>query len=256
MMDFSGKVAIVTGAASGIGEATARQFSQHGATVVLVDRDGRKLRRVAASLPAERTRQRALDVADRTAVRRMIADAASRLGRIDVLHNNAGIYFEADAAGTSAEAWQRIFDVDVSAVLFASQAALPHLKKTRGCIVNTSSMAGLGGDRGQVAYNTMKGALSNLTRAMAIDHARDGIRVNAVCPSFTRTGMTVDDEKDPALVRAFLDRMPMGRLGEPDDVAKVVLFLASDYAGFVTGVNLPVDGGLSASNGHPLFELD
>jgi meso-butanediol dehydrogenase/(S,S)-butanediol dehydrogenase/diacetyl reductase len=141
-------------------------------------------------------------------------------------------------------------------VLFASQAALPHLKKTRGCIVNTSSMAGLGGDRGQVAYNTMKGALSNLTRAMAIDHARDGIRVNAVCPSFTRTGMTVDDEKDPALVRAFLDRMPMGRLGEPDDVAKVVLFLASDYAGFVTGVNLPVDGGLSASNGHPLFELD
>lgn len=256
MMDFSGKVAIVTGAASGIGEATARAFSQHGATVVLIDRDGPKLRRVAASLPAERTRQRTLDVADRAAVRRMIADAAERLGRIDVLHNNAGIYFEADAVETAADAWQRIFDVDVSAALFASQAALPHLKKTRGCIVNTSSMAGLGGDRGQVAYNTMKGALSNLTRAMAIDHARDGVRVNAVCPSFTRTGMTVEDEQDPAMVRAFLDRMPMGRLGEPEDVAKVVLFLASDYAGFVTGVNLPVDGGLSASNGHPLFEIE
>jgi meso-butanediol dehydrogenase/(S,S)-butanediol dehydrogenase/diacetyl reductase len=256
MIDFAGKVAIVTGAASGIGEATARAFSQHGATVVLVDRDARKLRRVAASLPAERTRHRALDVADRAAVQRMVRDTATRLGRIDVLHNNAGIYFEADAADTEPGAWQRIFDVDVSAVLFASQAALPHLKRTRGCIVNTSSMAGLGGDRRQVAYNTMKGALSNLTRAMAIDHARDGVRVNAVCPSFTRTGMTVEDEKDAALVRAFLDRMPMGRLGEPEDVAKVVLFLASDYAGFVTGINLPVDGGLSASNGHPLFEID
>lgn len=256
MLDFTGKVAIVTGAASGIGEASARAFSRHGATVVLVDVDAGKLRRVAASFPPERTRHRALDVADRTAVRRMVRDTAARLGRIDVLHNNAGIYFEGDATETAAGAWRRIFDVDVSSVLFASAAALPHLKRTRGCIVNTASMAGLGGDRRQVAYNTMKGALCNLTRAMAIDHARDGVRVNAVCPSFTRTGMTVEDEKNGALVRAFLDRMPMGRLGEPEDVANVVLFLASDYAGFVTGVNLPVDGGLSASNGHPLFEID
>jgi meso-butanediol dehydrogenase/(S,S)-butanediol dehydrogenase/diacetyl reductase len=254
-MVFTGKVVIVTGAASGIGAACARMFSQHGATVVLIDKNGAKLERVAATLPPERSRHRALDVSDGKALETMVADTAKRLRRIDVLVNNAGEYEEGTAEEVLDRQWERLFAVDVTAVLQASRAALPHLRKTSGNIVNTASMSGLGGDRGQVAYSAAKGALVNLTRCMAIDHARDGVRVNAVCPSFTRTGMTKKDEKDPKIVRAFLDRMPMGRLGEPDDVAKVVLFLASDYAGFVTGVNLPVDGGLSASNGHPLFEL-
>ncbi|KFN45299.1 SDR family NAD(P)-dependent oxidoreductase [Arenimonas composti] len=254
-MDFTGKVVIATGAASGIGEATARLFSRHGATVVLVDKAGERLQQVASSFPPERTRWRVLDVADRRAVERLVADTSRRLGGLDVLFNNAGEYAEGDAEDVGFDEWERLFAVDVSAVLYACRAALPHLKKRRGNIVNTASMSGLGGDRGQVAYSAAKGALVNLTRCLAIDHARDGVRVNAVCPSFTRTRMTTKDERNPRMVRAFLDRMPMGRLGEAEDVAKVVLFLASDWAGFVTGVNLPVDGGLSASNGHPLFEL-
>ena len=255
-MEFTGKVVIVTGAASGIGEATARRFSQHGATVVLVDKNAENLDAVAASLPRRRTWQRALDVGDRDALEKLVSDTAGHLGRIDVLHTPAGEYEEGNAEDVLDRQWERLFAIDVTAAMQASRAAIPHLKKSRGCIVNTASMAGLGGDRDQVAYCSAKAALINLTRCMAIDHGRDGVRVNAVCPSFTRTGMTVDDEKDRKLVKAFLDRMPLGRLGEADDVAKVVLFLASDLAGFVTGVALPVDGGVGASQGHPLYELD
>lgn len=128
---------------------------------------------------------------------------------------------------------------------------MPHLIKTRGNVVNTSSVSGLGGDWGMSIYNAAKGAVSNFTRALALDHGRDGVRVNAVCPSFTLTDMTDEMKDNEALLAKFNERIPLGRPANPDDIAAVIAFLASDDARFVTGVNLPVDGGLSASNGQP-----
>ncbi len=141
-------------------------------------------------------------------------------------------------------------DVNVGGYFRMAKAAMPELRKTRGCIVMTSSVSGLGGDWGMLAYDTSKGAVSNMVRAMAMDGGEDGVRVNAVNPSMTRTRMTEGFVNDAVLAR-FKDRIPLGRVAEPEDIAAVIAFLASDDARFVTGVNLPVDGGLSASNGQP-----
>ncbi|HEY0425351.1 MAG TPA: SDR family oxidoreductase, partial [Rhodopila sp.] len=181
----------------------------------------------------------------------MVAATVSCFGRIDVLVNNAGVA----PAGPFAEApiadWRRVMATDVDGVLFCCRAALPHLLETRGCIVNTSSVSGLRGDWNMSFYNAAKGAVTNLTRALALELGERGVRVNAVNPSFTITDMTKDMEQDSALMERFKERIPLGRPAQPDDIAGVIAFLASDDARFVTGVNLPVDGGLSASNGQP-----
>jgi meso-butanediol dehydrogenase/(S,S)-butanediol dehydrogenase/diacetyl reductase len=142
-------------------------------------------------------------------------------------------------------------DTNAGGVFNGSRAALPHLVRSKGCIVNTASVSGLGADWQMSAYNASKGAVVNLTRAMALDYGRQGVRVNAVCPSFTLTDMTKDMAKNKRLVAKFMERMPMGRIIMPEDVAAVIAFLASDDARMVTGVNLPVDGGVGASNGQP-----
>jgi len=136
-------------------------------------------------------------------------------------------------------------------VFFCCRAALPHLLETRGCIVNTSSVSGLGGDWNMATYNAAKGAVTNFTRSLALELGGQGVRVNAVNPALTATGMTEDMLEDKALIDRFMERTPLGRVGQPEDVADVIAFLASEDARFVTGVNLPVDGGLSASNGQP-----
>ena len=141
----------------------------------------------------------------------------------------------------------------LDSVYFASREALPHLSKTKGSIVNLSSAAGLGGDWGLSSYNAAKGALTNFTRALALEYGSRGVRINAVAPSLTSTDATVDLEKSEALMTAFRDRLPIGRAATPDEVAGVIAFLASDDASFVNGVILPVDGGVSASNGQPNF---
>jgi meso-butanediol dehydrogenase / (S,S)-butanediol dehydrogenase / diacetyl reductase len=175
--------------------------------------------------------------------------AVDRFGGLDVLINNAGIGTFGDVTQTSSEDWDRTLAVNVTGYFNMAKAAIPELKKTRGCIVQTSSVSGLGGDWGTVAYNTSKGAVTNMTHAMALDHAADGIRVNAVNPTVTQTGMTVNIPQEK--IASILERIPMGRLGQADDIAKAMLFLASDDAGFVTGVNPPVDGGVRASSGQP-----
>ncbi|MFC4729008.1 SDR family NAD(P)-dependent oxidoreductase [Coralloluteibacterium thermophilus] len=252
-MRFRDRVVIVTGAASGIGAATARAFSHEGAKVVLVDRDRARLDEVASELPHEHTLSCTVDVAQQAEVEGMVENAVARFGGLDVLFNNAGVLASGSVTETDAATWRRVMAADVDAVFFASRAAMPHLERSRGCIVNTASVSGLGGDLGLAAYNAAKGAIVNLTRAMAIDHGRAGVRVNAVCPTFTRTGMTEDMIDDGTTVPLFRRHIPLDRIGEPEDVARVVLFLASADAGFVTGVNLPVDGGLSAGNGQPLY---
>lgn len=245
------KVVVVTGAASGIGEATARRFSREGAMVVLADRDAAALQRVAAELPADRTCMQIVDVARSADAEAMIATAIDAFARLDVLVNNAGIHLAADPVDIDDDQWRRVMAVDLDGVFYGCRAAIPHLEKTRGSIVNTASVSGLGGDWGTSAYNAAKGGVVNLTRALALDLGRRGIRVNSVCPSLTRTGMAGDATADAELVARFERRIALGRICEPHEVAAVIAFLASDDASFVTGVNMPVDGGVSASNGQP-----
>ncbi|UXH77217.1 SDR family NAD(P)-dependent oxidoreductase [Roseateles amylovorans] len=251
MERFKDKTVIVTGAASGIGRGVAERFSQEGANVVLCDRKADDLDKVAKELPKERTLTQICDVADFTQVQALVKAAVDRFGGLDVMVNNAGIGADGNALDVSMDDWQQTLAVDLSGVFHGCRAALPELLKREGCIVNTASVSGLGADWNMCAYNAAKGGVVNLTRSLALDFGSKGVRINAVCPSLTRTGMTEDMLKDKDLVNRFMERLPLHRVAEPADIAGVVAFLASDDARFVNGVNLPVDGGVTASNGQP-----
>jgi meso-butanediol dehydrogenase/(S,S)-butanediol dehydrogenase/diacetyl reductase len=251
MQRFVGKVVLVTGAGSGIGLATSRRFASEGAWVVMVDRAAERLVQAAAGLDPTRTMTQVADVADVAAVEALVQAAVGRFGQLDVLVNNAGIVVTGSVTEASIEAWRRVMAVDLDGVFYCTRFATPHLVATQGCIVNVSSVSGLGGDWNMSFYNAAKGAVTNFTRALALDLGPRGVRVNAVNPTLIRTGMTADAVRDDALMAQFRERIPIGRAGEPDDVAAVIAFLASADAGFVNGVNPPVDGGLSASNGQP-----
>jgi len=246
MSRFSNKVVLVTGAASGIGEAAARRFGEEGASLVLADMNGEGIDRVAAKIGADRTLAR---VADRC--REVVAAAIERFGRLDVLVNNAG----KDHLGRVDEGdigdFSTIIETDLYGVFYMTRFAMPHLRESRGCIVNVSSVSGLGGDRNHSFYCAAKGAVTNFTRAVAMDEAAHGVRVNAVNPTLVYTPFTAGMQDQPELVAKFNERIPMGRGAQPDDISGVIAFLASEDARFVTGVNLPVDGGVSASNGQP-----
>lgn len=252
MQRFNDKVVVVTGAGSGIGAATAKRFASEGANVVLVGRTKEKLEALAAELPdKDRVFVRSTDVADVDAVKGLFADVIDRFGRLDVLINNAGAAVGGPLAQTTDEDWRRVMSINVDGVFYCCRAALPHLKQSKGNIVNTSSVSGIGGDWGMSVYDASKGAITNFTRALALDHGKDGVRVNAICPSLTRSELTAGMFDNDDLMAKFADRFPTGRPAEPEEVADVIVFLASHDARFVSGVNLPVDGGLSASNGQP-----
>ena len=177
--------------------------------------------------------------------------AVKRFGGLHVMVNNAGVAPEGKVTEATLAEWQEVMAINAGGVFHGCRAAMPHLIASKGCIVNTASVSGLGGDWGLSFYNASKGAIVNFTRALALDHGADGVRVNAVCPSFTLTPMTEDMQKDRKVLAKFRERIPLGRPAQPSEIASVVAFLASDDASMVTGVALPVDGGVTASNGQP-----
>lgn len=247
------RTAIITGAGSGIGAATARRFAEDGWNVVLNGRTQEKLQNVAKDLPEMHRHIVSGDVSNKADAEKVVEEAVATFGGITCLVNNAGIARGGEPGDLSHADFDAQMRINAGGVFNCVTAALPHLKEADGAaIVNTSSVSGLGGDWTMFGYNASKGAVSNMTRAMALDLAPE-IRVNAVAPSLTDTEMTADMQDDTDLMTRFADRIPMGRGAQPAEVASVIAFLASYDARFVNGVVLPVDGGLSASNGQPNF---
>ncbi len=255
-MKVAGKRVIVTGGASGIGEASSRRFAEEGARVAVVDLDetrGAALAEEISGAGAEAIFLRA-DVADEAQVSASVDSVAERFGGIDVLHNNAGMVAGSDAVGTSVEDWDRTHAVNVRAPWLWSKHVIPHMRAAGGgAIVFTGSTSGMVGYPGVIAYTSSKGGLMNLTRSLALELATEGITVNTVSPGHIDTPLTrgfFADPADPgALERnlaAHADTVPVKRLGKPEEVAAFVVFLASDDARFCTGGIHVCDGGLTA----------
>lgn len=249
---MTNKTVIVTGAGTGIGAATAKAFAAEGYNVVLNGRRKDKLEGVAVEIGNnEAILICAGDVSDSNDVKAMIEATFDCFGGIDVVVNNAGVATMGTLDTATMDDFKLLVDVNIKGVFDVSKQALPHLKKSKGNIVNVSSVSGIGGDWGLCLYDMSKGAVSNMTRAMALDLGREGLRVNAVAPSLTKTDMTDGVVNDEARLEKFKERIPLSRAAQPEEIADVIVFLGSDKARFVNGVVLPVDGGLSAANGQP-----
>jgi meso-butanediol dehydrogenase / (S,S)-butanediol dehydrogenase / diacetyl reductase len=256
-MSFDGQVVLVTGSTNGIGEACAHAFAESGAAVMVSGRDAMRGARVIETIAAAggTAQFTALDLRAQGACERLIAHTLDRLGRLDVLVNNAGVLYTANALDTTDEQWLDTMAVNVNALFYLSRAAVNHMKaEGKGVIVNVASEWGLNGEPNHVAYCASKGAVLQITRCMALDHAADGIRINSVCPGEIHTRM-VDDilakrgGDRAASLRALAAGIPLRRLAQPAEVARCVRFLASDEASYVTGTHLTVDGGNDATAG-------
>jgi len=247
---FDGKCVLVTGAASGIGRATALAFAAEGARLVLSDVDepnGRATLAAAQERGAEVEFVRA-DVSRAADCAAMVDRAVDRFGRLDVAFNNAGINITAaPLADIDESAWQRILGVNLTGVFLCMKHEIAAMKRTGGgSIVNTASVGGLIGTAGVTAYCATKHGVIGLTKSAALDHINDGIRINAICPGGTRTAMLNEWFKDPEVERAALAGTPIGRMADPAEIARAVLFLASEDASFMVGHALVADGGLTA----------
>jgi NAD(P)-dependent dehydrogenase (short-subunit alcohol dehydrogenase family) len=253
MLKLNGKVALITGGTTGIGYATALLFLQNGAKVTITGRAKetgeeaiRKLKRhgfKACSFVQG-------DVSKSADAKKMIEETLRQYGKLDVLFNNAGIWISGAAEKTSETDWDKVIDINLKGCFLCSKYAIPHLKKTRGVIINTSSCDGLVGEPDAVAYCASKGGVVMLTKAMALDYAKYRVRVNCVCPGYVMTRMLEVDLPQGMGIEKYLEIIskehPIERIAEPEEVARAVLFLASEDSSFVTGVALPVDGGYTA----------
>ncbi len=238
------KVAVVTGAGAGIGRAAALALAAAGAHVAVTDIDADAARAVAAGL--DRAEAHELDVANETQVDGVMSAIAGGHGRVDILVNNAGVGARSPAVELSTERWNQTLAVGPTGSFLCIRAVGPHMLRARtGSVVNVASIMGMVGGTHypNLAYHTAKGAVINLTRALACEWAPQGVRVNAVAPTFVRTALTQPLLDEPGMTEKLLAETPMGRFAEPDEIAAAILFLASDAASMITGHVLPVDGG-------------
>jgi meso-butanediol dehydrogenase / (S,S)-butanediol dehydrogenase / diacetyl reductase len=244
------KIALITGAGTGIGRAIALAFAREGAQLALVGRRQERLESVAKEAGCSAL-VLAADVSKHGDIDRILADITSRLGGLNVLVNNAGILHVGTAEQITEEQWDETFSINVRGLWMLSRSVLPHLRKSGGgSIINVASVLGINGARNRAAYASSKGATILLTKCMAIDHGHEKIRVNAICPSFVETDLTAEVIRmaaDPEAVRRErVSVHPAGRLGQPDDIAGMAVYLASDESAWVTGAALAVDGGYLA----------
>ncbi len=260
MSRLEGKIALVTGAARGIGFEIARCFAQEGAEVYLNDVDESAAIEAAEALEASgfKVHGDRLDVTDKAEIERVLEAVEAAHGRLDILVNNAGLNVREDFRHLTDEGWEKVRATNLDSVVALSRLAFPLLKASGSasgsasglasglaCVLNLSSITATRHLRQLAAYSATKGAVSALSRAMAVEFAAFGIRVNYLCPGFIDTALTSRYIKNPAIAKALLDQTPLKRFGTPEDVAKAALFLVSDDAAFITGAGLSVDGGMA-----------
>jgi NAD(P)-dependent dehydrogenase (short-subunit alcohol dehydrogenase family) len=251
---LSGKVALITGGGTGIGRAIALAFAREGASVTVAGRRLEKLREVIGEVQKQGGAGLAMecDVTRVREVARAVKGTVERFGRLNVLVNNAGTLHVSTVEGISEEEWDRVMTVNVKGPFLMSRAVLPEIRKCGGgAIVNIGSVLGLFAVKDRAAYSASKGAVTMLTKSMALDHAHERIRVNCICPSVVETdlvkGVFNKTERGQEMLKARLATIPLGRLGRPEDVAEMAVFLASEESSWLTGAAIPLDGGVTAS---------
>ncbi|GGG85979.1 SDR family NAD(P)-dependent oxidoreductase [Paenibacillus radicis (ex Gao et al. 2016)] len=243
------KVAIITGAAGGMGKADALLFAKEGAKVVVTDLQEDKINEVVREIEASGGEALGFkhNVASEEDWVRIVDETVAKFGKIDILVNNAGISNATPFMDLTVEAWEKTMSINVTSIFLGQKYVIPHMIEAGGgSIVNISSIAGLTGGSGTGPYTASKGAVRMLTKATAVDYAKHNIRANSIHPGYIETPMTVDLMKDENMRQWFLSQTPLPRLGKPEDIAQGVLFLASDDSSYITGVELPIDGGYYA----------
>jgi NAD(P)-dependent dehydrogenase (short-subunit alcohol dehydrogenase family) len=253
MRRLSGKVALITGGGTGIGRACALAFAREGAKIAVAGRRREPLQAVAHEIEAAGGQALALtcDVTQTVSVAAALSQSEQHFGRLDTIVNNAGAVVVATAEHTSDEDWQKVIAANLTGTFLVSRAALPLLRKAGGgSIVNIGSVLGLVARKERAAYCAAKAGVSGLTRAMAVDHAQDRIRVNCICPTIVETELGMQSIRQAPNAEAEIQRriaeIPIGRMGTPEDVALMAVYLASDEASWVTGASFPLDGGVTA----------
>jgi NAD(P)-dependent dehydrogenase (short-subunit alcohol dehydrogenase family) len=253
-MQLHGKVAIITGAGSGIGEATAKLFASAGAKVIIADWNETEANRVANEINlmlATESSAHAVktDVSSEQQVKLLVQQTLDTFGSIDIVFNNAAVVLPKELEDITEEEWTRTLNINLKSVYLMIKFCIPEIRKNRGNIVNMSSLGGLLGQKQNPVYSATKGAIIAMTKALALDYAKDGVRVNCICPAGVMTPLLeewIQQQPDPtATIQALIEMHPLGRSATTEEVAKAALYLASDQSYFITGIALPVDGGAS-----------
>jgi len=240
---ITNKVAIVTGGSTGIGKAIAEKFQESGADVVIASRSANTGQEAAEELGCQFVQ---CDVSEYEQVEALVEATVNEYGQLDVIVNNAGIGRVGTVEGMSLDDWDDVMRINLNGVMYATRAGLPYLKESEGVIINIASIFGLVGGPSATAYAAAKGAIVNFTRSVAVDYATENVRINSICPGFVETPMTDPVFEDDEFYEYVHHQTPMGRVAQPEEISGVAMFLASDEASYITGTNIPVDGGWTA----------